>query len=160
MHKLRMLMVVLLSSFSLVGYGDNASTQSPADFVKAYETVLRQQDNGLLASMLADDVTVQVTLLMADEEPMLISLTRDEFLQQQRALWLFASVHEFHFDKPVVRKVADEGGRTRWQVTVEQQERYELFRSSLNRENRIALVLEQRDDALLIKEIHTQSREW
>ena len=156
MHKLRMLMVVLLSSFSLVGYGDNASTQSPADFVKAYETVLRQQDNGLLASMLADDVTVQVTLLMADEEPMLISLTRDEFLQQQRALWLFASVHEFHFDKPVVRKVADEG----WQVTVEQQERYELFRSSLNRENRIALVLEQRDDALLIKEIHTQSREW
>lgn len=156
MHKLRMLMVVLLSSFSLVGHGDNASTQSPADFVKAYETVLRQQDNGLLASMLADDVTVQVTLLMADEEPMLISLTRDEFLQQQRALWLFASVHEFHFDKPVVRKDADEG----WQVTVEQQERYELFRSSLNRENRIALVLEQRDDALLIKEIHTQSREW
>ena len=109
----------------------------PEPLIEQYENALRQQSSAKLEAVLSEKLSVEVTLLMADEDPVTVSLSRDEFLQQQRALWLFSTEHAFDFSRPVVKRVNQESGRQRWEVTLEQQERYALFRSTPKRDNQI-----------------------
>ena len=86
---------------------------------------------------------------------MVVSLTRAEYLQQQRALWNFASDYTFTVDDLETQKV-EQG----WQLTFDQKERYLLFQEALNRDNRITLQTEIRDGKSVITAIHTRTRQW
>ena len=58
-----------------------------------------------------------------------------------------------------MKQVSQESGRQRWEVTLEQQERYALFRSTLKRDNQITLVVEQHDDVQRIFAMNVVTRE-
>ncbi|MCK0154200.1 hypothetical protein MWU49_10840 [Alcanivorax sp. S6407] len=149
----RMVLAMLVLGITVTSH---ANSDDVVDFLVDYEQAIREQDNGKVAGMLADDVAVQVSMLTGNEAPTVISLSRDEFLQQQRLLWRFASAHSFTIKKPDIRKAADEG----WEVSFQMQEEYALFQTSLNRENSVRLRLVRRGDELVIQEIRTRSREW
>ncbi len=147
--------ILVLCSLSGSVYADG-----PEPLIEQYENALRQQSSAKLEAVLSEKLSVEVTLLMADEDPVTVSLSRDEFLQQQRALWLFSTEHAFDFSRPVVKRVNQESGRQRWEVTLEQQERYALFRSTLKRDNQITLIVEQHDDVQRISAMNVVTREW
>lgn len=132
-----------------------AQADGPNHLMEKFRQALQQRDSAAVAALFASDASVKVTLLMAQEAPMVVSLTREEYLQQQRALWNFASDYSFTVDDLETQKV-EQG----WQLTFHQQERYRLFQSVLSRDNRITLQTEMRDGKSVITAIHTRTRQW
>ncbi len=127
---------------------------APDRLMAQFRQALQQRDGAAVAALFAPDASVKVTLLMDQEAPMVVSLTRAEYLQQQRALWNFASDYSFMMDNPHKQQTG-----LGWQLTFNQQERYRLFQDSLIRDNRITLHTEMRDGKSLITAIHTRTRQ-
>ncbi|ERS15036.1 hypothetical protein [Alloalcanivorax xenomutans] len=139
----------LLASSTLV-HADAASR-----LVERYVQALQQRDDTALAALLTEDTRIKVTLLMGQEPPMVISLTRAEYLQQQRALWNFASDHAVTVGD---RSVSEKGEGA--SVTFEQKERYKLLQGTLNRNSQMTLRTRSRDGKSIITEIQARIRQW
>lgn len=139
----------LLASSTLV-HADVASR-----LMERYVQALQQKDGAALATLLGADARIKVTLLMGREPPMVISLTRAEYLQQQRALWNFANDYVVTVsDRSVPEKT--EGAA----VTFEQKERYQLLQGTLNRNSQMTLRTRSRDGKSIITEIQARIRQW
>ncbi len=139
----------LLASSALV-HADAASR-----LVERYVQALQQRDDTALAALLTEDTRIKVTLLMGQEPPMVISLTCAEYLQQQRALWNFASDHAVTVGD---RSVSEKGEGA--SVTFEQKERYKLLQGTLNRNSQMTLRTRSRDGKSIITEIQARIRQW
>ncbi|GGJ87643.1 hypothetical protein GCM10007426_16140 [Alloalcanivorax dieselolei] len=145
----RLCLLGLLASSTLV-HADVASR-----LMERYVQALQQKDGAALATLLAADARIKVTLLMGREPPMVISLTRAEYLQQQRALWNFANDYAVTVsDRSVLEK--GEGAA----VTFEQKERYQLLQGTLNRNSQMTLRTESRDGKSAITEIQARIKQW
>jgi hypothetical protein len=149
MRAITLLIAMLLVLFS------PAQAAGPDRLMEQLRQALQQRDSAAVAALFASDARVKVTLLMEQEAPMVVSLTRAEYLQQQQALWNFASDYRFTVDDLEAQKV-EQG----WRLTFDQKERYQLFRDTLNRDNRITLQTEIRDGEHRITAIHTRTRQW
>lgn len=149
MRAITVLIGMLLVLFS------SAQADGPNHLMEKFRQALQQRDSAAVAVLFVPDASVKVTLLMEQEAPMVVSLTREEYLQQQRALWNFASDYSFTVDDLETQQVAQG-----WQLTFNQQERYRLFQGTLNRDNRITLQTEIRDGEHRITAIHTRTRQW
>lgn len=148
-----MLAIVMLCCVAR-GHADDA-----AHWLEQYEKVLQQQDGQRMAALIVPGASVRVVMEVNDGEPMIISLSREEFLQQQRALWSFASEYDFSFSQAKTSALPASDGAG-WRVAFTQQERYALFGSTLKRENRITVHLLAEADQLRISEIEIRTREW
>ena len=146
--------ITLLISKLLVLFSP-AQADGPHGLVEQFREALLQRNSTAVAALFAPDAQIKVTLLLEQEPPMVVSLTRAEYLQQQRALWNFASDYTFTVDDLETQKV-EQG----WQLTFDQKERYLLFQEALNRDNRITLQTEIRDGKSVITAIHTRTRQW
>ena len=146
--------IALLISMLLVLFSP-AQADGPHGLVEQFREALLQRNSTAVAALFAPDAHIKVTLLLEQEPPMVVSLTRAEYLQQQRALWSFASDYTFTVDDLETQKV-EQG----WQLTFDQKERYLLFQEALNRDNRITLQTEIRDGKSVITAIHTRTRQW
>lgn len=139
----------------LLALSSPAQGDAPDRLMAQFRQALQQRDSAAVAALFAPDASVTVTLLMEQEAPMVVSLTRAEYLQQQRALWNFASDYSVTVDDLETQQAG-----SGWQLTFNQQERYRLFQGTLNRDNRIALQTEMRDGKTVITAIHTRTRQW
>ena len=139
----------------LLALSSPAQGDAPERLMAQFRQALQQRDSAAVAALFAPDASVKVTLLMEQEAPMVVSLTRAEYLQQQRALWNFASDYSVTVDDLETQQAG-----SGWQLTFNQQERYRLFQGTLNRDNRIALQTEMRDGKTVITAIHTRTRQW
>lgn len=150
----RAIWILILTVFfmPLVAHGEDVK-----DVLERYEQALREQDSDTIAALMAEDARISVAMQIGDEAPMVISLTRDEFLQQQRALWRFASDHAFSIGKPAIRKASEDNGA---QASFTMKEEYDLFQTTLHRENNIHLELVPDGDRLLIHTLRIRTREW
>jgi len=146
---------ITLLIITLWVFSSPAQADGPNRLMEQFRQALQQRDSAAVAALFAPDARVKVTLLMEQEAPMVVSLTRAEYLQQQRALWNFASDYRFTVDDLETQKV-EQG----WRLTFDQKERYQLFRDTLNRDNRITLQTEIRDGEHRITAIHTRTRQW
>ena len=146
--------ITLLIGMLLVLFSP-AQADGPNRLMEQFRQALQQRNSAAVAALFAPDARVKVTLLMEQEAPMVVSLTCAEYLQQQRALWNFASDYRFTVDDLETQKV-EQG----WRLTFDQKERYQLFRDTLNRDNRITLQTEIRDGEHRITAIHTRTRQW
>jgi len=146
--------ITLLIGMLLV-FSSPVQADGPNRLMEQFRQALQQRDSAAVAALFAPDARVKVTLLMEQEAPMVVSLTRAEYLQQQRALWNFASDYHFTVDDLETQKV-EQG----WRLTFDQKERYQLFRDTLNRDNRITLQTEIRDGEHRITAIDTRTRQW
>ena len=139
----------------LLALSSPAQGDAPERLMAQFRQALQQRDSAAVAALFAPDASVTVTLLMEQEAPMVVSLTRAEYLQQQRALWNFASDYSVTVDDLETQQAG-----SGWQLTFNQQERYRLFQGTLNRDNRIALQTEMRGGKTVITAIHTRTRQW
>ena len=146
--------ITLLISMLLVLFSP-AQADEPHRLMEQFRQALQQRNSTAVAALFAPDASIKVSLLLEQEPPMVVSLTRAEYLQQQRALWHFASDYTFTVDDLETQKV-EQG----WQLTFDQKERYLLFQEALNRDNRITLQTEIRDGKSVITAIHTRTRQW
>ena len=146
--------ITLLISMLLVLFSP-AQADEPHRLMEQFRQALQQRNSTAVAALFAPDASIKVTLLLEQEPPMVVSLTRAEYLQQQRALWHFASDYTFTVDDLETQKV-EQG----WQLTFDQKERYLLFQEAQNRDNRITLQTEIRDGKSVITAIHTRTRQW
>lgn len=146
--------ITLLLSM-LLALSSPAQGDAPERLMAQFRQALQQRDSSAVAALFAPDASVKVTLLMEQEAPMVVSLTREEYLQQQRALWNFASGYSF-----TVEDLEKQQAGLGWQLTFNQQERYRLLQGVLNRDNRIVLQTEMRAGKSMITAIHTRTRQW
>ncbi|MGJ3256312.1 MAG: hypothetical protein ACFE0K_08295 [Alcanivorax sp.] len=146
--------ITMLISLLLV-FAAPAQADGPHRLMEQFRQAFQQRNSTAVAALFAPDASVKVTLLMEQEAPMVVSLSRAEYLQQQRALWNFASDYSFTVGDLETQQVTQG-----WQLTFNQKERYRLFQGTLNRDNRITLQTEIRDGKSVITAIHTRTRQW
>ncbi len=125
-------------------------------WVERYTQAMNAQDSAALAELIADQATVVVTLTLGPQEaPMVVTLTRAEYLQQQKALWRFAAGQTIAISD-VRQTVSDEGLR----VSLHQRETYQLFQQAFHQESDIVLTLQRFQGRYQVAHIRTRSRQW
>lgn len=125
-------------------------------WVERYTQAMKAQDSAALAELIADQATVVVTLTLGPQEaPMVVTLTRAEYLQQQKALWRFAAGQTIAISD-VRQTVSDEGLR----VSLHQREIYQLFQQAFHQESDIVLTLQRFQGRYQVAHIRTRSRQW
>lgn len=126
-----------------------------AVLMDSYRTALDQQDTDGLAGLISQDATVRLLLEQPGKAPLALTLTRQEYLQQMRALWRFSETDTYKLSD--ARHARAEGAVT---VAFTQLERYQLLGESLNRESDITLWIKDINGRALITRIEALVREW
>lgn len=125
-------------------------------WVERYTQAMKAQDSAALAELIEGQATVVVTLTLGpQEEPMVVTLTRAEYLQQQKALWRFAAGQTITISD-VRQTVSDEGLR----ISLHQKETYQLFHQAFHQESDIVLTLQRFQGRYQVAHIRTRSRQW
>lgn len=125
-------------------------------WVERYTQAMKAQDSAALAELIEGEATVVVTLTLGPQEaPMVVTLTRAEYLQQQKALWRFAAGQTIAISD-VRQTVSDEGLR----ISLHQKETYQLFQQAFHQESDIVLTLQRFQGRYQVAHIRTRSRQW
>lgn len=124
-------------------------------WVTAYGDALRQRRDGRLAELIAEDARFSQTFLDEGVPPLLITLTRAEYLQQLRALWRFAT--RTRYDLSQVRIGAAGDAVT---VDLKQEETWELFGKQTGLHGTWQFRLEQRGDSLQATAVRLTTQPW
>lgn len=149
-YALHVLLIVLGVSISLASYADDYR-----ELLARYQTALENEDDRALSAMIAVDATIQIRLQQENQEDLQLTLSRDEFVQQLRALWRF-SENQSYQQKNTRWHNLQQGAR----VQLEQTENYQLFGERLVQKSEITLQLSTVDGAARITSIRTTTQQW
>lgn len=133
----------------------NFAAATPQQAIQHYEAALHQQDLNAIDALLSDDVNIQLVLVPSTEAPIIISLTRKEFLQHLRTLWAFSSAHTCKIDKLQIER---SGNLSR--IQFHQREQYKLFGEDLTQDSEIFIELSEVGDKPSINAIRVVSERW
>ncbi|MBZ2190563.1 hypothetical protein K8B33_15745 [Alcanivorax sp. JB21] len=136
----------------------NALTRSDGQqFFQRYQAALNAQAPERLAALIAEDAVLHIALVQpGDEAPQQFTLPRHRFLQHRRTLWHFASDVQQHFETP--RYTAHADGTL--EIGFTETERHKLFGQDAGQRNEVKLTLGQRDGAIVILTLHSNSHLW
>lgn len=149
-YALHVLLTLLGLSISLASYADEYR-----ELLARYQTALNNEDDRALSAMIAVDATIQIRLQQEKQEDLQLTLSRDEFVQQLRALWRFSESQSYQ-QKNTRWHNFQQGAR----VLLEQTENYQLFGERLVQKSEIALQLSTVDGAARITSIRTTTQQW
>ncbi|HEX5676361.1 MAG TPA: nuclear transport factor 2 family protein [Alcanivorax sp.] len=110
-----------------------------------YGDALQEQNAEALSSLFAPDAEVRLLLEQPGAEPLAITLTEDEHLQQLRALWRFSEEATYSLSD-----VTHSAGADVHRVQFTQTERYRLFGQTLHRDGRVRMRVRVTPGGLLI----------
>lgn len=147
MYRILVLAMLALPSFA-------ASSPDPETILSQYRKALDQKDAESLSQLISPHAKVRLLLEQPRGEPLSLTLTRDEYLQQLRALWRFSDAETYsHAD---VRHAPGKGIHT---VTLTQKETYQLFGQTLERNSQTRIRMTSVHDALVITDIEALTTE-
>lgn len=150
--------------FALTGAAQTVAVQTTeavdakaaATWFAQYRTALNQRDNEHLARLVEAQAPVVVFLAQDQATPLRFTLTRDEYLQQTRALWRFSSADSYTLSKPEYEAGAD-GSLT---VVFEQREQHVLFGTPTGQNSVLRVRLARQAGALHAIDINSRTTQW
>lgn len=137
--------------------GDAVDTRAANDWFAQYGAALNARDGARLASLIDVSVPVVVHLAQDKEAPLQFTLTRDEYLQQTRALWRFATEDRYELSKPVFGAPAADGSLV---MSFSQKEQHLLFGTMTHQSSELRVRLRQKNGALRIEGIEARTTQW
>lgn len=140
--------ILLLSPLAVAA----ADTQALMD---SYRESLNQQDTAGLTRLISPDAGIRLLLEQPGKEPLALTLTRQEYLQQLRALWRFSETETYELSDTRHARNGESGT-----VAFTQLERYQLLGRSLNRQSAITLWVSDSNGHPQITRIEALVREW
>lgn len=121
----------------------------------SYGDALRQRRDDRLAELIAEDARFSQTFIDEGVPPLLITLTRAEYLQQLRALWRFAT--RTRYDLSQVRTTPAGDAVT---LDLKQEETWELFGKQTGLHGTWQFRLEKRGDSLQATAVRLTTQPW
>lgn len=148
MNRAMMVLLLLLPAFA-------AAAPDTETVLERYQQALHQQDSAALERLISPDARIRLLLEQPGKAPLVLTLTRQEYLQQLRALWRFSESENYEISD-TGRNRAD-GATT---VTLTLRERYELFGEALNRHSAMTLWVNGDKVTPPVMRIEAHVREW
>lgn len=145
---------ILIGSILLLSMLPAVAADTKA-LMERYRQSLDQQDAEGLKRLISPDASIRLLLEQPEKEPLVLTLTRQEYLQQLRALWRFSETEAYELSD--MRAANTNNGES---VSFAQHERYQLLGETLNRQSAITLWASDDNDTPLILRIEALTREW
>lgn len=137
--------------------GEALDVRAANDWFAQYGNALNARDATRLAGLFDAQVPVVVHLAQDREQPLQFTLTRDEYLQQVRALWRFATEGRYELSKPALGAPETDGSRI---MTFTQKEQHALFGTLTQQSSELRLRLVRKDGGLRIAGIEARTVQW
>lgn len=152
------LLLLLLAGSTAFAAGGTAAIDRPAAtaWLAEFNAALQRHDSARLSAMIDAGAAITVQLLDGDEAPLQLTLTREEYLQQARALWRFATGTAY--DNSNVGYAADAGGDL--VISLDQDSRWKLFGTDTGQQSRLLIRLARRDGVARAIDIRATTRPW
>lgn len=145
-------MILTLRALLLLTISITAHADGPHDVLSRYRSALQQQDATTLAALFRPGATIRIVIAAPNEEELVLTLTRDQYLQQLRALWRFALSQSY--DQSDIHW-ARHGTST--EVSLRQIERYQLFGETLTQDAQVRMEIGADN---MITTINVQTLDW
>lgn len=155
---MKQLLACLLLVLATGAAADAPDRRAAQAWLAAYLGALARHDDAALAGLIDAQATVAVTLAQADdnEPPLRVTLTRAEFVQQQRALWRFASNDTRQAGPVTVATAAD--GSVLVETTLDEQ--HLLFGTRTGARHLLRIRLVAGEGVLRAAAIHSNTSTW
>lgn len=121
-----------------------------------YQSALQSAEISRISSLIAPDARIRVQLQQKDATSQVFTLSTQRFVQQIGALARFSSEQYWKFSAP--EYINDGNGRLK--VLLTQTQHRKLFGSESAQRDSITLLLDRRNDQILIIDIHAVSEIW
>jgi len=148
MNRILMNFLLLLPAFA-------AAAPDTGTLLERYQHALHQQDSAALERLISPDARIRLLLEQPGKAPLALTLTRQEYIQQLRALWRFSESENYEISD--TRRASTDGATT---MTLTLNEQYELFGEALNRRSDMTLWVNGDNETPEIMRIEAFVREW
>lgn len=149
--------LLLLALTNAAQAGEAVDARAAKDWFVQYGAALDARDARQLAVLLDAQAPVVVQLIQGKDAPLQFTLTRDEYLQQTRALWRFATAGHHELSEPVFEAQAADGSRA---ITFTQKEQHMLFGTLTQQSSELRVRLVRKDGVLRIAGIEARTVQW